>query len=370
MFQRASVPRGRSAGWRRRPHSIDQQLPPPADDRVFALVPPPRVRAPRSVPGPYAVPAVPSSGAHAASSDETTDAAGPLPSSGPPKLGQLPKDSPTQLRKEKRRSTASSTSSTASSSSSEIAAAPDSAQPPPPTGRKQPTNGSTPSQQRKGASSNGGAIKKGNGSSSSGGGGGGGGGGGTGNDGSSNGTTCSSSSSSSSSSSANQLASALAAKKPNRPWWGDEPSLETRIPALLQSGKLESVTQARQLLKTRAEEDAPITQFYLGVASGILDGEASACGHYERALKQLPLLHAARNNLIRGLMKRGTPADHKQALDHAQLSAGLQPEVAEMQYQLGVVQMQQNMPGPVRSPHPPARRPPPAGPPLPQPAAP
>jgi hypothetical protein len=321
------------------------------------------------VPGPYAVPAVPSSGAHAASSDETTDAAGPLPSSGPPKLGQLPKDSPTQLRKEKRRSTASSTSSTASSSSSEIAAAPDSAQPPPPTGRKQPTNGSTPSQQRKGASSNGGAIKKGNGSSSSGGGGGGGGGGGTGNDGSSNGTTCSSSSSSSSSS-ANQLASALAAKKPNRPWWGDEPSLETRIPALLQSGKLESVTQARQLLKTRAEEDAPITQFYLGVASGILDGEASACGHYERALKQLPLLHAARNNLIRGLMKRGTPADHKQALDHAQLSAGLQPEVAEMQYQLGVVQMQQNMPGPVRSPHPPARRPPPAGPPLPQPAAP
>ena len=56
--------------------------------------------------------------------------------------------------------------------------------------------------------------------------------------------------------------------------------------------------------------------------------------------KQLPLLHNARNNLIRGLMRRGTPESQKQALEHANLSAGLQPDVAEMQYQLGVVLMQ------------------------------
>ena len=117
---------------------------------------------------------------------------------------------------------------------------------------------------------------------------------------------------------------------------------------MLQSGKLELVTQARTLLRTAAEEDAPITQFYTGVATGIVDGEAHACAHYERALKQLPLLHAARNNLIRGLMKRGSAQDRKQALEHAELSAGLQPEVAEMHYQLGVVRMQQNMPGPAR----------------------
>ena len=83
-------------------------------------------------------------------------------------------------------------------------------------------------------------------------------------------------------------------------------------------------------------------QFYMGVATGQLEGEAAACAYYERALKQLPLLHAARNNLIRGLMKRGSPQDLKQALEHAKLSAGLQPEVAEMQYQLGVVLMRQN----------------------------
>ena len=54
----------------------------------------------------------------------------------------------------------------------------------------------------------------------------------------------------------------------------------------------------------------------------------------------------ARNNLIRGLMRRGArdecQQDLERALEHAKLSAGLQPEVAEMQYQLGVVLMQQN----------------------------
>ena len=120
--------------------------------------------------------------------------------------------------------------------------------------------------------------------------------------------------------------------------------MEKRIPQMLQSGQLGGVTQAQRLLKTVAEEDAPITQFYLGVATGIIDGEAAACDHYERALKQLPLLHAARNNLIRGLMRRGSAKDRTKALEHANLSAGLQPEVAEMQYQLGVVQMQLKMP--------------------------
>ena len=125
---------------------------------------------------------------------------------------------------------------------------------------------------------------------------------------------------------------------PTKSWWGNSAELEAKIPMLLQSG---AATEARALLKELAEEDAPITLFYLGVATGQLEGEAAACGHYERALKQLPLLHAARNNLIRGLMRRGQPADLKQALEHAKLAAGLQPDLAEMQYQLGVVQMQQ-----------------------------
>ena len=69
--------------------------------------------------------------------------------------------------------------------------------------------------------------------------------------------------------------------------------------------------------------------------------QAAACDYYERALKQLPLMHAARNNLIRGLMKRGSPADLKAAIDHARLSAELQADQPEMHYQYGVVLMQQ-----------------------------
>ena len=166
--------------------------------------------------------------------------------------------------------------------------------------------------------------------------------------GSGNSSSSSNSSDRASAESANKLAAALAIQKSSRPWWGDESSLERTVPALLQSGKLEDVAQARHLLRAHADEDAPITQFYIGVACGFLDGEASTCAHYEKALAQLPLLHAARNNLIRGLMKRGSPQDKARALEQARLSAQLQPEVAEMQYQLGVVQMQLNMPGPVR----------------------
>lgn len=126
----------------------------------------------------------------------------------------------------------------------------------------------------------------------------------------------------------------------SRPWWGSNPQLEKQIPQLLQSNQ---PAEARRLLELCAEREAPITQFYLGVVVGQLEGEPAACPYYEAALKQLPLLHAARNNLIRGLIKRGAPADLRAAIELAELSAGLQPSVAEMQYQLGVVLMQQGM---------------------------
>lgn len=69
----------------------------------------------------------------------------------------------------------------------------------------------------------------------------------------------------------------------------------------------------------------------------MLEGEAAACAHYERALELMPQLHGARNNLIRGLMKRGSTRDLENALEHARLAVRMQPHVAEMQYQLGVV---------------------------------
>ena len=56
----------------------------------------------------------------------------------------------------------------------------------------------------------------------------------------------------------------------------------------------------------------------------------------------LPTLHSARNNLIRGLLKRATPASFAAALAHAEASAELQPDAAEMRYQLGVVRMHCN----------------------------
>ena len=133
-----------------------------------------------------------------------------------------------------------------------------------------------------------------------------------------------------------------------RPWYGDSPQLEQQVPFLLQrcsaaqvapEAAMAAALEAKSLLSS-ADVDAPITQFYLGVAVGVAEGEAAACDYYERALKQLPLLHNARNNLIRGLMRRGTEEAERQALEHANLSAGLQPDVAEMHYQLGVVLMQ------------------------------
>ena len=82
--------------------------------------------------------------------------------------------------------------------------------------------------------------------------------------------------------------------------------------------------EARRLLTTAAVLDAPITQFYLGVVSGKLEGEAAACAYYERALEKMPLLHAARNNLVRALMQRGGATDRMQALTHARRAAQMQ----------------------------------------------
>ena len=111
------------------------------------------------------------------------------------------------------------------------------------------------------------------------------------------------------------------------------------MPSLLQAGRF---AEARALLCVGADEAAPITQFYLGIAVGGIDGEAASCDHYERALAVLPTLHSARNNLIRGLLKRATPESFAAALAHAEASAELQPDAAEMRYQLGVVRMHCN----------------------------
>merc|ERR1740130_269793 len=59
------------------------------------------------------------------------------------------------------------------------------------------------------------------------------------------------------------------------------------------------------------------------------------------------MMHVARNNLIRGLLVRSAAAtdadaakaDANKALEHATLAAGLQPDVPEMHYQVGVVLM-------------------------------
>jgi hypothetical protein len=59
-----------------------------------------------------------------------------------------------------------------------------------------------------------------------------------------------------------------------------------------------------------------------------LEGEAAACEHYEACLRQLPGMHAARNNLIRALLQRRTPAALTRAAGHAELAARLQPGVA------------------------------------------
>lgn len=113
--------------------------------------------------------------------------------------------------------------------------------------------------------------------------------------------------------------------------------LETQVKALLQAG---APAEARALLLAHAETSAPLTQFYLAVCVSQLEGEAAACELYEACLLQRPAIHAARNNLIRGLLQRRTPAAFARAAEHAEMAARLQPGIAEMRYQLGVVYMQ------------------------------
>ena len=62
--------------------------------------------------------------------------------------------------------------------------------------------------------------------------------------------------------------------EPPRAWYGDSPELEARVPQLIQAQR---AAEARLLLQTRADNDSAITQFYLGVVTGVLGGEAVAC---------------------------------------------------------------------------------------------
>ena len=55
--------------------------------------------------------------------------------------------------------------------------------------------------------------------------------------------------------------------------WCETPELEAEIPRLLQAGR---AAEARALLLARAEQGSPITQFFLGVCVGQLEGEAQA----------------------------------------------------------------------------------------------
>ena len=60
---------------------------------------------------------------------------------------------------------------------------------------------------------------------------------------------------------ASRASATAVASKPQRPWWGSNPELEAKVPMLLQGG---AAQEARRLLQGHADEDAPITQFYLG----------------------------------------------------------------------------------------------------------
>ena len=62
--------------------------------------------------------------------------------------------------------------------------------------------------------------------------------------------------------------------KPQMPWWGDCPTLENQIPAMLQAG---SHADVRALLRKHGNEEAPITQFYLGVVRPACPLSPSLC---------------------------------------------------------------------------------------------
>lgn len=116
--------------------------------------------------------------------------------------------------------------------------------------------------------------------------------------------------------------------------WCDTPAHEADIRRLVQAGQ---AAEARALLLAHAVQTSPVTQFFRGVCVGQLEGEDKACALYESCLQQSPLLHAARTNLIRGLLQRRTAEAASRACEHAQLAARLQPQSAEVAYMLGVV---------------------------------
>ena len=124
---------------------------------------------------------------------------------------------------------------------------------------------------------------------------------------------------------------------PSREWWGDDRSLEARLPQLLKEGRAEV---ARTLLLSKAEPAHGVTLFYLGVCAGILEGEAAAVDPYEASIAAMPGLGIAYGNLVRAYLARQRTGDLERALVLAKTLASSQPEAAEPQYVVGVVLMQ------------------------------
>lgn len=120
-------------------------------------------------------------------------------------------------------------------------------------------------------------------------------------------------------------------------WWGDDPTLEQRIPELLRDMR---ANDAKELLRTRADLRHGVSQFYQGVCIGMMEGEAAAVDAYEAAIAAMPAMTVAYVNLIRALLARARPGDHDRALHLGCTSAAAQPGAAEPQYTVGVILMQ------------------------------
>jgi len=140
-----------------------------------------------------------------------------------------------------------------------------------------------------------------------------------------------------SSSSQLRVPTALSDATPLGQWWRDDPSLEQRIQGLLQQRR---AAEARELLRTRGDLRHGVSQFFLGVCTGMVDGEAFAVDAYEAAIVAMPGLAEAHINLVRALLVRSRPGDHDRALTLAKLSAASQPSAAMPRYNVGVILMQ------------------------------
>ena len=127
------------------------------------------------------------------------------------------------------------------------------------------------------------------------------------------------------------------ATPPPQQWWADDPSLEQRVPALLREGR---VKDAQQLICTRADPRHAVSRFYLGVCTGMLEGEAAAVEHYEAAIAEMPGMTVAYTNLIRALLARRGSGDQERALELALEDSAARPAVAEPRYNVGVILMQ------------------------------